>query len=57
VLLRYHLDLPEAKIARTLDIAPGTVKSRLHRALFGGTRHRTRDVHEATPEAWQALLR
>jgi RNA polymerase sigma-70 factor (sigma-E family) len=33
VLLRYYLDLPEAEIARTLNIAPGTVKSRLHRAL------------------------
>jgi RNA polymerase sigma factor (sigma-70 family) len=33
VLLRYYLDLPEAEIASTLNIAPGTVKSRLHRAL------------------------
>ena len=33
VLLRYYLDLPEAEIARTLNIARGTVKSRLHRAL------------------------
>jgi RNA polymerase sigma factor (sigma-70 family) len=33
VLLRYYLDLPEAEIARTLNVAPGTVKSRLHRAL------------------------
>ncbi len=39
VLLRYYLDLPEAEIARTLNIAPGTVKSRLHRAL--------RDLREA----------
>jgi RNA polymerase sigma factor (sigma-70 family) len=34
VLLRYYLDLPEAEIARTLSIPPGTVKSRLHRALL-----------------------
>lgn len=33
VLLRYYLDLSEAEIARTLAIPPGTVKSRLHRAL------------------------
>jgi RNA polymerase sigma-70 factor (sigma-E family) len=39
VLLRYYLDLSEAEIARTLNIAPGTVKSRLHRAL--------RDLREA----------
>jgi RNA polymerase sigma-70 factor (sigma-E family) len=39
VLLRYYLDLPEADIARTLNVAPGTVKSRLHRAL--------RDLREA----------
>jgi RNA polymerase sigma factor (sigma-70 family) len=39
VLLRYYLDLSEAEIARTLQIPPGTVKSRLHRAL--------RDLEEA----------
>jgi RNA polymerase sigma-70 factor (sigma-E family) len=39
VLLRYYLDLSEAEIARTLEIPPGTVKSRLHRAL--------RDLEEA----------
>jgi RNA polymerase sigma-70 factor (sigma-E family) len=33
VLLRYYLDLSEAEIARTLKVPPGTVKSRLHRAL------------------------
>jgi DNA-directed RNA polymerase specialized sigma24 family protein len=33
VLLRYYLDLSESEIARALDIPPGTVKSRLHRAL------------------------
>ena len=33
VVLRFYLDLPEAEIARVLKIPPGTVKSRLHRAL------------------------
>jgi RNA polymerase sigma-70 factor (sigma-E family) len=33
VVLRYWLDLPEREIAATLDIAPGSVKSHLHRGL------------------------
>jgi RNA polymerase sigma-70 factor (ECF subfamily) len=33
IYLRFFLDLSEAESASTLDIAPGTVKSRLHRAL------------------------
>ena len=33
VVLRYYLGLSEAEIAATLGIRPGTVKSRLHRAL------------------------
>lgn len=33
VYLRFFLELPEAEMAAALDIAPGTVKSRLHRAL------------------------
>ena len=33
VYLRYFLELPEADMAAALDIAPGTVKSRLHRTL------------------------
>jgi RNA polymerase sigma-70 factor (ECF subfamily) len=33
IYLRYFLDLPVAEAAETLDIPPGTVKSRLHRAL------------------------
>ena len=32
VVLRYYLQLSDAEIARTLKIAPGTVKSTLHRA-------------------------
>jgi RNA polymerase sigma-70 factor (ECF subfamily) len=30
--LRYFLELPEREIAVAIDKAPGTVKSRLHRA-------------------------
>jgi RNA polymerase sigma-70 factor (ECF subfamily) len=33
VYLRFFLELPEADMAAALDVAPGTVKSRLHRAL------------------------
>ena len=33
VVLRYYLDLPEAEIAETLGISPGSVKTHLHRAL------------------------
>lgn len=33
VVCRYLLDLTEAETAATVGIAPGTVKSRLHRAL------------------------
>ncbi len=33
IYLRYFLELSEAETAATLDIAPGTVKSRHHRAL------------------------
>jgi RNA polymerase sigma-70 factor (sigma-E family) len=32
VVLRYYLDLPEAEIAETLGVAPGTVKSQLAKA-------------------------
>ena len=33
VVGRYYLDWSEAEVARALDVAPGTVKSRLSRAL------------------------
>jgi RNA polymerase sigma-70 factor (ECF subfamily) len=33
IYLRYFLELPEAEMAEALEVAPGTIKSRLHRAL------------------------
>lgn len=33
VYLRYFLELSEAEMATAMNVAPGTVKSRLHRAL------------------------
>lgn len=33
IYLRFFLDVSEAEMATALDVAPGTIKSRLHRAL------------------------
>ncbi len=33
IYLRYFLELPVAEAAQVLEVAPGTVKSRLYRAL------------------------
>jgi RNA polymerase sigma-70 factor (ECF subfamily) len=33
LVLRFFLDLSEAELAQTFDVAAGTIKSRLHRAL------------------------
>jgi RNA polymerase sigma-70 factor (ECF subfamily) len=41
IYLRYFLELPVEETAAVLQVAPGTVKSRLHRAL-----HRLRAVIE-----------
>lgn len=43
IVLRFYLDWDIARIATALDVPPGTVKSRLHRAL---TRlHDVQEVH------------
>jgi RNA polymerase sigma factor (sigma-70 family) len=33
LVLRYFLDLPDAEIARSMGIRPGTVRSAVHRGL------------------------
>jgi RNA polymerase sigma-70 factor (ECF subfamily) len=52
VYLRYFLELPEAEMAAALDVAAGTIKSRLHRAL-----KRLRAVVEADFPGLQEKLR
>ena len=42
IYLRYFLEVPEAEMASILDVARGTVKSRLHRGL-----NRLRDIVES----------
>ena len=51
IYLRFFLELSEAELAATLGVAPGTVKSRLHRAV-----KRLRAVVEAHhPGLWEKL--
>ena len=33
LVLRYYMDLPEAEIAATMGVSPGSVKTHLHRGL------------------------
>lgn len=49
--LRYFMELPETEIAQTLNIAPGTVKSRLHRAHHSLRNLITRDYPDLQPES------
>jgi RNA polymerase sigma-70 factor (ECF subfamily) len=52
IYLHYFLDLPVADVAETLSIPPGTVKSRLHRAL-----ERLREVIEHEfPMLWEERI-
>jgi RNA polymerase sigma factor (sigma-70 family) len=46
IYLRYYLGMSEAEMAEALDVPPGTVKSRLHRAL----KQLRAIVQEAFPE-------
>ncbi len=50
IYLRYFLELPEAETAAALKIAPGTAKSRLHRAL----KHLRAVIEADFPELWTA---
>ena len=53
LFLRYFLDLSEAELAQTFDVAAGTIKSRLHRALA-----KLRDViRKHDPELLESELR
>lgn len=52
IYLRFFLELPEAEMAAALAVAPGTVKSRLHRAL-----QRLRAVVETDFPSLQERLR
>ncbi len=53
--LRYFMDMSEAEIAQTLDIAPGTVKSRLHRAQHSLRDLIARDYPDLQPEQGSAI--
>ncbi len=50
IYLRYYLALSEEEMAQTLHVAPGTVKSRLHRALARLRALTRRDF----PALWEA---
>ena len=51
IYLRYFLELSEAEMSEALGIAPGTVKSRLHRAA-----KRLQDIiAEEYPDLWEAF--
>ena len=47
--LRYFMDMPEAEMSQVLNIAPGTVKSRLHRAQKALREIITRDYPDLQP--------
>jgi RNA polymerase sigma-70 factor, ECF subfamily len=49
--LRYFMDMSETEMAQTLDIAPGTVKSRLHRAQRSLRELIARDYPDLQPES------
>lgn len=51
IYLRFFLELPESEMASALSVAPGTVKSRLHRAL-----RRLRTVIEASDPGLRGKL-
>lgn len=53
VYLRYFLALPERELAEYLGVAPGTVKSRLHRALDHLRQIMSRDYPQLAGEANQ----
>jgi RNA polymerase sigma-70 factor (ECF subfamily) len=50
VYLRYFLQLPERELAQYLGCAPGTVKSRVHRALSSLRAVIARDYPQLTKE-------
>lgn len=56
IYLRYFLDLSVAETAETLGVAPGTVKSRLHRALVDRLRTLVEragsPIRLPTPDPW-----
>jgi RNA polymerase sigma factor (sigma-70 family) len=47
--LRYFMDMPEAEMSQVLNVAPGTVKSRLYRAQKALRQIITRDYPDLQP--------